>query len=157
MPVSCCAVKCTNHFKTESGIGFYSLLVNEDKRNTWIQAVSRDKWPLKPSNRLYGVHFIKGRLSKDTNDRDFIPTISKMRRVWVPAVNSIQAIRRAKEWNRGRKTTVHLQLMTIWLAVLEKNSQQGMKDPRMHLVSQILCCCHWMKDTFTRIRNCQQK
>ena len=73
--MSCCAVNCTNCFKKGSGIGFYSFLVNEDKQKAWIQAISQDKWPLKSSDRLYHVHFIKGRASKDPNDIDFIPTI----------------------------------------------------------------------------------
>ena len=98
MPVSCCAVNCTNRFKAGSGIGFYVFPVNEDKRKAWIRAVSRYKWQPKPSDRLCGAHFVKGRPSKDPNDIDFIPTIfvDKKRRVRVPAVDSMRAERRAK-------------------------------------------------------------
>ena len=91
-------MNCTNRFKTGSGIGFYVFPVNEDKRKAWIRAVSRDKWQPKPSDRLCGAHFVKGRPSKDPNDIDFIPTIfeDKKRRVRVPAVGSMRAERRAK-------------------------------------------------------------
>ena len=98
MPVSCCAVNCTNRFKAGSGIGFYVFPVNEDKRKAWIRAVSRAKWTPKPSDRLCGAHFVKGRPSKDPNDIDFIPTVfkDKKRRVQVTAVDSMRAERRAK-------------------------------------------------------------
>ena len=53
----------------------------------------------------------------------------------------MRAERRAKEQSRAWKVMMHSQLRTIWLAVLGKNSQQGVKlPPRMHLVKQILCC-----------------
>ena len=75
---------------------------------------------------------------------DFIPTIFKDKkgRVRVPVVGSMRAERRVKERNCVRKAMMRSQLRTIWLAVLGKNSQQGVKlSPRMHLVRQILCCC----------------
>ena len=60
-----------------------------------------------------------------------------------------------KERNHARKAKMRSQLRTIWLAVLRNNSQHGVTlPPRMHLVRQILCCCQWMNDRFTRIRNC---
>ena len=100
MPVSCCAVNCTNCFKARLGIGFYIFPVNENKWKAWIRAVSLDKW----------------------------------------------------QW-------------TNWLAVLGKNSQQGVKlPPRMHLVRQILehtysvgGTCHCCSLSVTVLALCEGK
>ena len=55
-------------------------------------------WHPKLSDRLCGVHFTKGTLSKDLNDIDFISTIfeDKKQNVQVPTVSSMRAERRAK-------------------------------------------------------------
>ena len=160
MPVSCFGVNCTNRFKTGLGIGFYVFAVNEDKRKAWILAVSQDKQQPKPSDRLCGAHFGKGRPSKDPNDIDFIPTIfeDKKRRVRVAAVGSMRAERRAKraklheEGEDALATADNLSHCTG-----NEQQQRVALPPRMHLVRLILHCCQWMKDTFARIRNCLPK
>lgn len=80
MPVSCCAINCTNRFSKDSGIGFYVFPADSERRKRWIHAISRDKWEPKSHDRVCGDHFVKGRPSKDANDIDYIPTIFKDRK-----------------------------------------------------------------------------
>ena len=41
MPVSCCAVNCTNHFKRDVGIGFYTIPAKQERREAWLRSISR--------------------------------------------------------------------------------------------------------------------
>ena len=41
VPVRCCAVNCTNRFKRDSGIGFYTILAKQVRREAWLRAISR--------------------------------------------------------------------------------------------------------------------
>ena len=80
MPISCCAVNCSNRFSVGSGIGFFVFPVDSERKKRWVQAISRDKWEPKSHHRLCGEHFVGGRPSKDSNSIDYIPTIFKDRK-----------------------------------------------------------------------------
>ena len=63
MPVSCCAVNCTNRFSKGSGVGFFQFPV--DPRKLWIRAISRvdvsgRKWEPSVHGRICGVHYVSG-------------------------------------------------------------------------------------------------
>jgi hypothetical protein len=76
MPVSCCAVHCTNQFKKGSGIGFYVFPMNVERKKRWLQAISRGGgWLPKDHDRLCGAHFVSGKPSHDPKSVDFVPTI----------------------------------------------------------------------------------
>ena len=74
MPVSCCAVNCTNRFKKGSGINFYVIPVKAERRQAWVKAISRANWVPKSSDRLCGQHFVQGKPSNDPTNVDYIPT-----------------------------------------------------------------------------------
>ena len=80
MPVSCCAVNCTNRFSKGSGVGFFQFPVDPRKKELWIRAISQveasgRKWEPSVHNRICGVHFVSGRPSKDESTIDYMPTI----------------------------------------------------------------------------------
>ena len=80
MPVSCCAVNCTNRFSKGSGVGFFQFPVDPRKKELWIRAISRvdasgRKWEPSVHDRICGVHFVSGRPSKDESAIDYVPTI----------------------------------------------------------------------------------
>ena len=77
MPVSCCAVNCTNRFKRDSGIGFYTIPAKQVRREAWLRAISRARWEAKSSDRLCGEHFVSGRPSRDPKNVDYVPTLFK--------------------------------------------------------------------------------
>ena len=80
MPVSCCAVDCTNRFTKGSGVGFFVFPADLTRRKRWIQAISRDKWEPKSHDRLCGEHFVNGHPSKEPTNVDYIPTVFKDRK-----------------------------------------------------------------------------
>ena len=80
MPVSCCAVNCTNRFSKNSGIGFFVFPADEARKKLWCRAISHDKWIPKKFDRICGEHFARGRPSKNPEDVDFVPTIFKDRK-----------------------------------------------------------------------------
>ena len=80
MPVSCCAVDCTNRFTKGSGVGFFVFPVDPERKKKWIHAISRDKWEPKSHDRLCGEHFVNGRPSKEPTNVDYVPTIFKDRK-----------------------------------------------------------------------------
>ena len=92
MPVSCCAVNCTNRFSKGSGVGFFQFPVDPRKKELWIRAISRvdtsgRKWEPSVHDRICGVHFVSGRPSKDESAIDYVPTIfrdAKLTRVTQP-------------------------------------------------------------------------
>ena len=77
MPVSCCAVNCTNRFSRDVGIGFYTIPAKVERREAWLRAISRAGWEAKSSDRLCGEHFVSGRPSRDPSNIDYVPTIFK--------------------------------------------------------------------------------
>lgn len=98
MPVSCCAVNCTNRFKKGSGIGFYVFPVNVERKKGWLQAISRGggRSP-KDHDRLCGAHFVSGKPSHDPKSVDFVPTIFfNSRKRSVPTVDTLRDERAVK-------------------------------------------------------------
>ena len=75
--MSCCAVNCTNRFKRDSGIGFYTIPAKQVRREAWLRAISRAGWEAKSSDRLCGEHFVSGRPSRDPKNVDYVPTLFK--------------------------------------------------------------------------------
>ena len=97
MPVSCCAVNCTNRFTAGSGIGFFVFPVNNERRKLWVRAISRDQWQPKATDRICGQHFVSGRPSKDPENIDHVPMVFKdgKRRVGTVATDRNREERRA--------------------------------------------------------------
>jgi len=77
MPVSCCAVNCTNRFNRDAGIGFYTIPAKQERREAWLRAISRAGWEAKSSDCLCGEHFVSGRPSRDPKNVDYVPTLFK--------------------------------------------------------------------------------
>ena len=77
VPVSCCAVNCTNRFKRDSGIGFYTIPAKQVRREAWLRAISRAGWEAKSSDRICGKHFVSGSPSRDPKNVDYVPTLFK--------------------------------------------------------------------------------
>ena len=77
VPVSCCAVNCTNRFKRDSGIGFYTIPAKQVRREAWLRAISRAGWEAKSSDHLCGEHFVSGRPSRDPKNVDYVTTLFK--------------------------------------------------------------------------------
>ena len=73
--MSCCAVNCTNRFKRDSGIGFYTIPAKQVRREAWLRAISRAGWEAKSSDRLCGEHFVCGRPSRDPKNVDYVDTL----------------------------------------------------------------------------------
>ena len=98
MPVSCCAVNCTNHFKKGSGIKFYIIPANDDKRRTWVRAIFRANWEPSKYDRLCGEHFVSGGPSDDPSDIDYVPSVFKdgKRRSQCRPINRDREERRSK-------------------------------------------------------------
>ena len=61
MPVSCCTINCTNCFKQDAGIGFYTIPAKQEQREVWLRAISRAGWEVKSSDRHCGKYFVSGR------------------------------------------------------------------------------------------------
>ena len=80
MPVSCCAVNCANRFQKGSGIGFYVFPVDSERKQHWVQAISRDQWEPKLMDCLCGEHFVSGQPSKNPEDIDYVLTVFKDRK-----------------------------------------------------------------------------
>ena len=67
MVLSCCAVGCTNRFKSkaEGGVGFFRFPNKKKepwKRQLWIIAVRRAFWEPTPYSRICGDHFQNGNI-----------------------------------------------------------------------------------------------
>ena len=77
MPVSCCTANCTNCFKRDSGIGFYTIPAKQVRHVAWLRAISRAGWGAKSSDRICGEHFVSGRPSRDPKNVDYVPTLFK--------------------------------------------------------------------------------
>ena len=75
MPVSCCAVNCTNRFNRDSCIGFYTIPAKQVWREAWLSAISQAGWEEKSSDRLCGEHFVSVRPSRDPKNVDYVPTL----------------------------------------------------------------------------------
>ena len=58
IPVSCCAVNCTNRFKRDAGIGFYTIPAKQVRHEACLRAISRAGCDAKSSDRLCGEHFV---------------------------------------------------------------------------------------------------
>ena len=52
MAVSCCVVNCTNHFKRDAGIGFYTIPAKQVGCEAWLRAISQAGWEAKLSDSL---------------------------------------------------------------------------------------------------------
>ena len=77
MPVSCCAVNCTNHFKRDAGIGFNTIPAKQMRREACLRAISWVGWEAKSSDRYCSKHFVSGRFSRDPKNVDCVPTLFK--------------------------------------------------------------------------------
>ena len=75
MPVSCCAVNCTNRFAKGSLVKFFVFPADPERRKRWIVAVSRDKWLPSKYDRLCSAHFVSGRPSTVPDDVDYVPSV----------------------------------------------------------------------------------
>ena len=89
MPVSCCTVNCTNCFDIKSGIGFYVIPANIQKKTTLAHSHIERQLAVEKSDCICGQHFVHGKPSKNPKDVDYVPTIFKdrKRRVNVVKVN----------------------------------------------------------------------
>ena len=61
-------------------MGFFQFPVDPRKKELWIRAISRvdvsgRKWEPSVHDRIFGVHFVSGRPSKDESAIDYVPTI----------------------------------------------------------------------------------
>ena len=138
MTVSCFAVNCTNLRQGQELVSTSFLL--------WRQAKSLDtssfsRYVAKPSDHLCVAHFVKVDLPRTRMISISSQPSSKIRNETLEYPQSVAWGQKEgqEEWNRTRKAKMRSQLWTVWLAVLGKNSQQGVKPPsRMHLVRQIL-------------------
>ena len=90
MPVSCCAIDCTNRFSKDSYVTFHRFPEDARMRELWIKAVSTH-------HRLCNEHFVSGRPSKDSEDVDYVSTIFKDAKWrWIPTTTPGQAERAQK-------------------------------------------------------------
>ena len=77
MPVSCCAVNCTNRFMRDAGIEFNTIPAKQMRREACLRAISQVGWEVKSSDRYCGEHFVSGSLSRDPKNVDCVPTLFK--------------------------------------------------------------------------------
>ena len=77
VPVSCCAVNCTNRFTRDAGIGFNTIPAKKRRREACLRAISRVGWEAKSPDRYCGEHFVSGRLSRDPKTSILYPHSSR--------------------------------------------------------------------------------
>ena len=65
---------CTNRFKQDSGIGFYSIPARQVQCEVWLKAISQAGWEAKSSDHLCDEHFVSGRHSRDPKNVDYVRT-----------------------------------------------------------------------------------
>lgn len=72
--------------------------VNEERRNLWIRAISRDRWQPKAHDRICGKHFVSGRPSKDPSSIDYVPSVFSDGKIRsnVPKFDANREFRRSK-------------------------------------------------------------
>ena len=146
MPVSCCAVNCTNRFTRDAGIGFNRIPAKQMRREACLRAISRVGWEAKSSDRYCGEHFVSGRLSRDPKNVDCVPTLFKgsRRRVNCSIPDRNREERSAKRANvredeedvlTAAEGVLHMSAMTssredaLWDASIQTDHAFPMLDP----------------------------
>lgn len=72
MPDSCCSFGCTNRRGDKTGVCFYRIPAEQERRRLWINAIRRatedgKEWEPSQYTRLCSAHFIKGNFKLNHN------------------------------------------------------------------------------------------
>ena len=74
---SCCAVGCHNKYQKGSGIQFYHIPKDADRRARWIAAISRKDWSPNEFSWLCSEHFVSKSKSDNPLNPDYVPSVFK--------------------------------------------------------------------------------
>ena len=77
MVKSCCAVGCHNKYQKGSGIQFYRIPKDADRRARWIAAISRKDWSPNEFSWLCSEHFVSKSKSDNPLNPDYVPSVFK--------------------------------------------------------------------------------
>ncbi|XP_012730186.2 uncharacterized protein LOC105934643 [Fundulus heteroclitus] len=79
MPTTCCAPGCTQRHSKSSGVRFFRLPRDEERRRKWVVSMRKNNpnrlWTPSRHDRICSLHFISGEPSTDVDHPDFLPTI----------------------------------------------------------------------------------
>ncbi|XP_055012569.1 THAP domain-containing protein 2-like [Boleophthalmus pectinirostris] len=82
MPTSCCAFNCISRQSKRSGISFFRIPKDVERRKQWLHAIKRgsvdksdEPWDPKGHERICGKHFMSGKASDNPKHPDYVPSI----------------------------------------------------------------------------------